>query len=100
MNMALFESRELKVLRKEHIALMGYVTKLRREIMTLENKLYNVYGREQEEHLAKELELTPLQKARLGVIFSAERAIACGVPEDKVLKTKEEIDKFFTVGES
>ena len=98
--MSIFEARKL---RKENLELLNENISRREEIIHLfklsldtERKLYNVFqGKEFKETIVKELELTPLQEAKLDFIFSIEAARLAGVSEDKILHNKEEMDAFF-----
>lgn len=98
--MVLFESHKVKMLRNEIEELREENLQLLREKCELDLKLFNTYGREIEEKIADELELSPLQKSKLAFIFSIEHARLSGVPEDKILHDKDEVDAFFTARES
>lgn len=93
--MALFTSRAYRALGEKYRRVRVNEERLYEENMALHCKLYDVYGRERLEYLAKELELTPTQKSKLEWIFSVERAKLSGAQLDKILKTREEAIKFF-----
>ena len=83
------------------------INKLRRETVELtqqkceaEIKLFKAYGMELEETIVKRLNLTPEQGAELGLIFSIEMARLCGVPEEEILHTQEEVEAYFAAEES
>ena len=98
--MALFESRETKELRIENKVLREEAHKLYREKIELKRKYYNTVAGELEQKNADDLDLTPTQRSKLGLIFSIERCRAIGVPEDRIIHNIEEADKFFTSEES
>ena len=50
--------------------------------------------------ITDELELTPVQAAKVSLILSIEYARLNGVPEDKIIHNREELDKFFMSEES
>lgn len=98
--MSLFNSREINSLILENKELQEQTIRLARAKNELEVKLFNAYGWEMMEKLTSELELTPFQRSKLGLVFFIERARLVGVPEDKILHNIEEIEAFFTEGES
>jgi hypothetical protein len=73
---------------------------LTEEKCALDLKLFHTYGEEMVEKLSNELELTEAQIAKLRFIFSIEHCRICGVPEERIIHSREELDKFFVVGEA
>ena len=84
---------EIERLREENFDLV-------REQSALKILLTRCYRRELVEKIADELNLSDLQKSKLGFIFSVEHCRLAGVPEDQILHSMEEIDKFFSSEES
>jgi hypothetical protein len=95
----IIRTRDLEGLENEVKELRNETVQLTQRRNELELKLFNLYAGELEEKLA-ELNLTSQQITKLRFICSIERARLVGVPEDKILHNKSEIDKFFTAGES
>lgn len=98
--MSLFESRKFKSLKRVNDKVIRENIDLERQVREIKWKLFKAYGREQEMKLADELDLSDVQRAKLAFLFSIEYARLMGVPEKTILHNKEEIDKFFTPGES
>lgn len=84
---------EIERLREENLELV-------REKCALTIQLTRCYRRELLEKISDELELSSLQKSKLGLIFSIEHCRMLGVPEDQILHGIDEIDKFFASEES
>jgi hypothetical protein len=97
--MGLFNSRELKRLEHENEKLRAETVRLTKEICALDLKLFRTYGEEMVEKLSTELGLTEVQIAKLRFMFSIEHCRVCGVPEDRIVHSREEFEKVFMVGE-
>lgn len=84
---------EVEELQKENLRLFE-------ENLALERRIFNLFGGELEEMLSDELDLSPCQRAKLGLLCSIENARNAGVPEDKILHNLDEVDEFFSSRES
>lgn len=98
--MSLFKSKEKEKLQEEIEKLHEEKLDLVREKCALQITLTRCYRRELVDKIADELNLTDLQKSKLAFIFSIEHCRLAGVPDDQILHSMEEIDKFFTSEES
>ena len=98
--MSLFNSHELRRLENENRELRAETVRLTEEKCALSLKLFHTYGREMIEKIAEELNLTDVQVAKLGFIFSIEHCKICGVPEDRIVHSTDELRKVFEAGEA
>ena len=94
--MVLFESRELKELRRENDILRKKNSELHEKVCKQDVELFNVYGLEAMNELTDRLNLSSAQESELHLLFSIKRARIIGVPENEILHNLEEIEKFFT----
>lgn len=92
----MFESRELKELRRENDILRKKNSELHEKVCKQDVELFNVYGLEAMNELTERLNLSSAQESELHLLFSIKRARLCGVPENEILHNLEEIEKFFT----
>jgi hypothetical protein len=98
--MAFIRKSELTSLENEVRELRNETVRLTKQKCELDLKLFRTYGRELQEEIADRLNLTATQRSELALIFSVEHARIMGVPEEKILHNLEEVEKFFTAGES
>ena len=98
--LTIIAKRELECLHKELEELREENVQLTKNNCELEVKLFNTFGRELEQKLVDELELNSFQVAKLRLMFYIERCRLVGVPEEKILKNLDEINEYFTAGES
>lgn len=96
--MALFNSREVRRLEHENKELRDETVRLTKEKSELHLKLFHTYGEEMVDKLSAELNLTETQIAKMRFIFSIEHCRICGVPEDEIIHSREELEKFFEAG--
>ena len=92
--------KQIEHLENEVNELRSKNLELLKEKLALENKLFNLYARELDKKLIDELDLSSLQRAKLALWCSIEKARLIGVSEDKILHNLEEIDEFFSPRES
>lgn len=97
--MALFGSRKIRELEDENLRLLKENTNLYVQINELKHQRFRRVI-ELEEALIDKLNLSDTQISELRLIFSIERARASGVPEDQIIRTYDEIVKFFMSEES
>ena len=104
-----FCSRHIQLSSKTKLIneLISEVDKLREENLKLiqdgyafRTKMYKMFSRELMEEIDKRVELSPVQRSKIEIVFSIECARLAGVPEDEILKDPEEVEKFFANGES
>lgn len=100
MALTIIAKRELEGLLKKIDELREENVQLTKKNCELEVKLFNTFGRELEQKLADELELNSFQVAKIRLMFSIERCRLVGVSEEKILKNLDEINEYFTAGES
>lgn len=99
--MALFETRKdrrIKWLEHENKELSKETLDLTQQICNLRTEVY-AKGVELEEKICSECDLSPVQIAKVKLLFSIERARLAGVPEDRICHNIDEITTFFAAGE-
>lgn len=97
--MALFKTRYTRWLENENKELRDETVRLTKEKSALDLKLFHTYGEEMVNKLSEELNLSETQIAKLRFIFSIEHCRICGVPEERIIHSREELAKFFEIGE-
>ena len=98
--MAFIRNSELRQMEREIEELREETVQLTKEKCALHLKLFNTYGREMLDEISSRLNLSPVQRSELALIFSVEHARLAGVPEDKIIHNLDEAEQFFTCGES
>lgn len=98
--MAWINSNELRWLKQKNEILYDENVQLMEQKSALDLKLFHTYGGEMIEKISKELNLTDVQTAKLRFIFSIEHCRICGVPEDRIVHNREELERVFMVGEA
>lgn len=98
--MAWINSSRLRWLEQKNEILYDENVQLMEQKGALDLKLFHAYGGEMIEKISKELNLTDVQTAKLRFIFSIEHCRICGVPEDRIVHNREELEKVFMVGEA